>query len=97
MSGQLPMNKNTILLGGLLESALAIVLFETGKLKLARNIFHAQTEMNALVLENKGQRVIIKVGSHIMVTNKFNQESFISGTLVGIEIGVILLIKNLFT
>jgi hypothetical protein len=45
--------------------------------------------MADMVLNNNREGAIIEVGSHIMVANKFEPESFIAGTLGGIENGVI--------
>jgi len=83
------MNSQKTLLIGLLVTAAAIVLFETGTLRLDQNTFQAQAGMADMVLNNNGEGAIIEVGSHIMVANKFEPESFIAGTLGGIENGVI--------
>jgi len=83
------MNNQKTLLVGLLVTAVAIVLFETGTLRLDQNTFQAQAGMADMVLNNNGEGAIIEVGSHIMVANKFEPESFIAGTLDGIENGVI--------
>ena len=83
------MNSQKTLLIGLLVTAAAIVLFETGTLRLDQNTFQAQAGMADMVLENSGERAFIDVGSPIWVTNKFNPEGYIAGTLVGIESGVI--------
>jgi len=87
--GKLQINNQKTLLIGLLVTAAAIVLFETGTLRLDQNTFQAQAGMADMVLNNNGEGAIIEVGSHIMVTNKFESESFIAGTLGGIENGVI--------
>ena len=87
--GKLQMNNQKALLVGLLVTAAAIVLFETGTLRLNQNTFQAQAGMADMVLNRYGEGAIIEVGSHIMVTNKFEPESFIAGTLDGIENGVI--------
>ena len=83
------MNNQKTLLVGLLVTAAAIVLFETGTLRLDQNTFQAQAGMADMVLNNNREGAIIEVGSHIMVANKFEPESFIAGTLGGIENGVI--------
>ena len=83
------MNSQKTLLIGLLVTAAAIVLFETGTLRLDQNTFQAQAGMADMVLNNNRDGAIIEVGSHIMVANKFEPESFIAGTLGGIENGVI--------
>ena len=83
------MNNQKTLLGGLLVTAAAIVLFETDTLRLDQNTFQAQAGMADMVLNNNGEGAIIEVVSHIMVTNKFESESFIAGTFGGIENGVI--------
>jgi len=87
--GESQMNNQKTLLVGLLVTAVAIVLFETGTLRLDQNTFQAQAGMADMVLNNNGEGAIIEVGSHIMVANKFEPESFIAGTLDGIENGVI--------
>jgi hypothetical protein len=89
MHGKLQMNSQKTLLIGLLVTAAAIVLFETGTLRLDQNTFQAQAGMADMVLEKFGERAFIDVGSPIWVTNKFNPEGYIAGTLVGIESGVI--------
>ena len=89
--GKSSMNKNCILLSGLLLSGLAIVLFETGTLRLDQNTFQAQAGMADMVLNNNGEGAIIEVGSHIMVTDKFDPESYLAGTLVGINNGNIII------
>jgi hypothetical protein len=91
MHGKLQMNNQKTLLVGLLITAAAIVLFETGTLRLDQNTFQAQAGMADMVLNNNGEGAIIEVGSHIMVTNKFESESFIAGTLVGVESGAIII------
>jgi hypothetical protein len=91
MHGKLQMNNQKTLLVGLLVTAAAIVLFETGTLRLDQNTFQAQAGMADMVLNNNGEGAIIEVGSHIMVTNKFESESFIAGTLVGVESGAIII------
>ena len=89
MIGKSKISNQKTLLVGLLVTAAAIVLFETGTLRLNQNTFQAQAGMADMVLNNNGEGAIIEVGSHIMVTNKFEPESFIAGTLDGIENGVI--------
>ena len=89
MIGKSKISNQKTLLVGLLVTAAAIVLFETGTLRLDQNTFQAQAGMADMVLNNNGEGAIIEVGSHIMVTNKFEPESFIAGTLDGIENGVI--------
>ena len=91
MHGKLQMNNQKTLLVGLLVTAAAIVLFETGTLRLDQNTFQAQAGMADMVLNNNGEGAIIEVGSHIMVTNKFELESFIAGNLVGVESGAIII------
>ena len=68
------MNNQNTLLVGLLVMAAVIVLFETGTLMLDQNTFQAQAGMADMVLNNNGEGAIIEVGSHIMVTNKFESE-----------------------
>jgi hypothetical protein len=89
MIGESKISNQKTLLVGLLVTAAAIVLFETGTLRLDQNTFQAQAGMADMVLNNNGEGAIIEVGSHIMVANKFEPESFIAGTLGGIENGVI--------
>jgi hypothetical protein len=89
MIGKSKISNQKTLLVGLLVTATVIVLFETGTLRLDQNTFQAQAGMADMVLNNNGEGAIIEVGSHIMVTNKFESESFIAGTLGGIENGVI--------
>ena len=89
MIGESKISNQKTLLVGLLVTAAAIVLFETGTLMLDQNTFQAQAGMADMVLNNNGEGAIIEVGSHIMVANKFEPESFIAGTLGGIENGVI--------
>ncbi|MDC0480170.1 hypothetical protein OAP60_00650 [bacterium] len=81
------MNKNNILLSGLLASALAILLFETGTLRLNQNTFQAQDGMADVVLENSGERAVITAGSHIFVESGTGNS--LAGNLVGIQDGVV--------
>jgi len=91
MIGESKISNQKTLLVGLLVTAAAIVLFETGTLMLDQNTFQAQAGMADIVLNNNGEGAIIEVGSYIMVTNKFESESFIAGTLVGVESGAIII------
>jgi len=91
MIGESKISNQKTLLVGLLVTAAAIVLFETGTLMLDQNTFQAQAGMADMVLNNNGEGAIIEVGSHIMVTNKFEPESFIAGNLVGVESGAIII------
>jgi len=91
MIGESKISNQKTLLVGLLVTAAAIVLFETGTLMLDQNTFQAQAGMADIVLNNNGEGAIIEVGSYIMVTNKFESESFIAGTLVGVESGEIII------
>ena len=56
MHGKLQMNSQKTLLIGLLVTATAIVLFETGTLRLDQNTFQAQAGMADMVLEKSGER-----------------------------------------
>ncbi|MBT5225405.1 MAG: hypothetical protein HOB22_04030 [Candidatus Marinimicrobia bacterium] len=94
MIGESKISNQKTLLIGLLVTAVAIVLFETGTLKPDQNTFQAQSDMVGLVLNNNNvESAFIDVGSSIILTNKFESENFIAGTLLDVENGVIL-IKN---
>ena len=81
------MNKNCILLSGLLLSGLAIVLFETGTLRLDQNTFQAQAGMADMVLENSGERAVIRAGSPIFIESRTGNS--LVGNLIGVENGTI--------
>jgi hypothetical protein len=87
MHGKLQMNNQKTLLVGLLVTAAAIVLFETGTLRLDQNTFQAQAGMADMVLENSGERAVIGAGSLIFVESGTGNS--LAGNLVGIENGVI--------
>ena len=91
MIGESKISNQKTLLVGLLVTAVAIVLFETGTLRLNQNTFRAQAGMADIALDNNGVGAIIEVGSHIMVTDKFDPETYLAGTLVGINNGNIII------
>ena len=81
------MNSQKTLLIGLLVTAAAIVLFETGTLRLDQNTFQAQAGMAAMVLENSGERAVIRAGSPIFIESRTGNS--LAGNLVGVEDGTI--------
>ena len=81
------MNNQKTLLVGLLVTAIAIVLFETGTLRLDQNTFQAQAGMADMVLENSGERAVIRAGSLIFVESGTGNS--LAGNLVGVENGTI--------
>ena len=81
------MNNQKTLLVGLLVTAAAIVLFETGTLRLDQNTFQAQAGAADIVLEKSGERAVIRAGSLIFVESGAGNS--LAGNLVGIENGVI--------
>ena len=83
------MNNQKTLLVGLLVTAAAIVLFETDTLRLDQNTFQAQAGMADMVLENSGERVVIRAGSPIFIESRTGNS--LAGNLVGVENGVILI------
>ena len=81
------MNSQKTLLIGLLVTAAAIVLFETGTLRLDQNTFQAQAGMADMVLENSGERAVIRAGSPIFIESRTGNS--LAGNLVGVEDGTI--------
>ena len=83
------MNSQKTLLIGLLVTAAAIVLFETGTLRLNQNTFQAQAGMADMVLEKSGERAVIKAGSPIFIESRTGNS--LAGNLVGVESGAIII------
>ena len=81
------MNSQKTLLIGLLVTATAVVLFETGTLRLDQNTFQAQAGMVDVVLENSGERAVIRAGSPIFIESGTGNSS--AGNLIGVEDGTI--------
>ena len=81
------MNSQKTLLIGLLVTAAAIVLFETGTLRLDQNTFQAQAGMADMVLENSGERAVIRAGSPIFIESRTGNS--LVGNLIGVENGTI--------
>ena len=87
MHGKLQMNSQKTLLIGLLVTAAAIVIFETGTLRLDQNTFQAQAGMADMVLENSGERAVIRAGSPIFIESRTGNS--LVGNLIGVENGTI--------
>jgi len=87
MIGESKISNQKTLLIGLLVTAAAIVLFETGTLRLDQNTFQAQAGAADIVLEKSGERAVIRAGSLIFVESGAGNS--LAGNLVGIENGVI--------
>ena len=87
MLGKLQINSQKTLLIGLLVTAAAIVLFETGTLRLDQNTFQAQAGMADMVLENSGERAVIRVGNPIFIESRTGNS--LAGNLIGVENDVI--------
>ena len=83
------MNNQKTLLVGLLVTAIAIVLFETGTLRLDQNTFQAQAGIADMVLENSGERAVIRAGSPIFIESRTGNS--LAGNLVGVESGAIII------
>ena len=81
--GRSKISNQKILLVGLLVTAAAIVLFETGTLRLDQNTFQAQAGMADMVLENSGERAVIRAGSPIFIEGR-NGNSLV-GNLIGVD------------
>ena len=81
------MNSQKTLLIGLLVTAAAIVLFETGTLRLDQNTFQAQAGMADMVLENSGAHAVIRAGSPIFIESRTGNS--LAGNLIGVENDVI--------
>jgi hypothetical protein len=89
MIGKSKISNQKTLLVGLLVTAATIVLFETGTLRLDQNTFQAQVGMADVVLENSGERAVIRAGSPIFIESRTGNS--LAGNLVGVENGVILI------
>ena len=87
MIGESKISNQKTLLVGLLVTAAAIVLFETGTLMLDKNTFQAQAGMADMVLEKSGERVVIKAGTPIFIESRTGNS--LAGNLVGVESGTI--------
>ena len=81
------MNNQKTLLVGLLLSAAAILLFETGGLKLDQNTFRAQSGMGSVVLEKSGERAVIRAGDPIFIESRDGNS--LVGNLIGVDGGTI--------
>ena len=84
-------NNKNFLLGGMAVTIAAIVLLEFGIVRLNNYSVIAQEKTKNVVLEKNGKRAVIVAGSHVLVTNKFDPETYLSGTLVGINNGNIII------
>jgi len=87
MIGKLKISNQKTLLVGLLFTAAAIVLLETGTLRLDQNTFQAQVGMTDVVLENSGERVVIRAGSPIFIESGTGNS--LAGNLIGVENDII--------
>ena len=87
MIGESKISNQKTLLVGLLVTAAAIVLFETGTLMLDKNTFQAQAGMADMVLEKSGERVVIKAGTPIFIESRTGNS--LAGNLIGVENDVI--------
>ena len=87
MIGESKISNQKTLLVGLLVTAAAIVLFETGTLRLDQNTFQAQAGMADMVLENSGERAVIRAGSPIFIESRTGNS--LVGNLIGVENGTI--------
>ena len=87
MIGKSKISNQKTLLVGLLVTAAAIVLFETGTLRLDQNTFQAQAGMVDLVIENSGERAVIRAGSPIFIESRTGNS--LAGNLIGVENDVI--------
>jgi len=85
--GRSKISNQKILLVCLLLTAAAIVLFETGTLRLDQNTFQAQAGMADMVLNNNGEGAIIEVGSPIFIESRTGNS--LVGNLIGVENEVI--------
>jgi hypothetical protein len=83
MIGESKMNNQKTLLVGLLVTAAAIVLFETGTLRLDQNTFQAQSGMGGVVLEKSGERAVIRAGDPVFIEGR-NGNSLV-GNLIGVD------------
>ena len=83
MIGESKISNQKILLVGLLVTAAAIVLVETGTLRLDQNTFQAQAGMADMVLNNNGEGAIIEVGSPIFIESRTGNS--LVGNLIGVE------------
>jgi len=87
MIGESKISNQKTLLVGLLVTAAAIVLFETGTLMLDQNTLQAQAGMADMVLNNNGEGAIIEVGSPIFIESRTGNS--LVGNLIGVENEVI--------
>ena len=87
MIGKSKISNQKTLLVGLLVTAATIVLFETGTLRLDQNTFQAQVGMADVVLENAGERAVIRAGSPIFIESGTGNS--LAGNLIGVENDVI--------
>ena len=85
--GRSKISNQKILLVCLLLTAAAIVLVETGTLRLDQNTFQAQAGMADMVLNNNGEGAIIEVGSPIFIESRTGNS--LVGNLIGVENEVI--------
>ena len=83
MIGESKISNQKTLLVGLLVTAAAIVLFETGTLMLDQNTLQAQAGMADMVLNNNGEGAIIEVGSPIFIESRTGNS--LVGNLIGVE------------
>jgi len=87
MIGESKISNQKTLLVGLLITAAAIVLFETGTLRPDQNTFRAQVGTADIVLEKSGERAVIRAGSPIFIESGTGNSS--AGNLIGVEDGTI--------
>jgi len=85
--GRSKISNQKILLVGLLVTAAAIVLLETGTLRLDQNTFQAQAGMADMVLKNSGERAVIGAGSPIFIESRTGNS--LVGNLIGVENDVV--------
>lgn len=83
MIGESKISNQKTLLVGLLVTATAIILFETGTLKLDQNTLQAQVGMMDVVLENSRERAVIRAGNPIFIESRTGNS--LAGNLIGVE------------
>ena len=91
MIGESQINNQKTLLVGWLIAAIGIGLIETNVIQFHNESILAQHDAKDLVLVKNSERKIIIAGSHVLVTNTFDPETYLAGTLVGINNGNIII------
>jgi len=84
-------NNENFLLGGIAVTVAAIGFLEFGIVRLNNYSTLAQEKTKDVVLEKNGDRAVIVAGSHVLVTDKFDPETYLAGTLVGVNDGNIII------